>query len=240
MVAQDGSKNHFLFLCLKNRQPQYQEAINGLSHEVHFVDTLDALLHKCIGSPPTGVLVDLATTMRIGISAMLPIHNLNMSWPIMRCNIASDSSVKVMHWSNTESTDLAETLDTISADADSWSNLDSQRTYIRVDATCRIKIHSSKIETPSIGNITNMSTGGSLVVTYDPPPMGETVQLEFIDLSDQPVQCEAETIWASRWEDSLKLPGVGFSYNVDKLDPVFKKVATDFLFNNFVRNNLKK
>ena len=240
MVEANGSKSRFLFLCLKNRQPQYQAAMDEVGHDIHFVDNLDALLHQCIGSPPTGVLVDLATTMRIGISAMLPIHNLNMSWPIMRCNIASDSSVKVMHWSHNESSDLSSTLDSVSAESSLWTNPNSQRTYIRVDAISRIKIHSDKLETPSVGNITNMSTGGSLVVTYEPPPAGETVRLEFMDLADQTMECEAKTIWARRWEDGLKLPGVGFSFDEQNLDPLFKKAATDFLFNNFIRKNLKK
>ncbi len=236
MTTKKHSKRPFIFFCLKGRQAKYQQSVAKLSQEILFVSVPDLLIQSIIERPPAGVLVDIVSGMRIGTKNMIPIYNLNLHWPVLRCNISSNGSAVAMDIGRNKGVSLSEAVNAISSGDSSWFNSAFKRNTIRIAVPFRVKIFKQGGDSWNLGNIMNLCHNGSLVHTCDPPKPGERVSLEIMDLSEKPTKCAARTVWARRWEESVQLPCAGFSFDQESFDPCFKKSMADLIFHSFKEN----
>jgi hypothetical protein len=230
METKSPVRGRFIFLCLKERQSMYKPSVSSLLHEVFFVDGLDPLVRYCIEEPPSGVLVDVVSGMRIGTDKMIPVYNLNPYWPVIRCNISSQGSARII---GNQDEPLSQALDAIAHGDPPGHNPNFQRRAIRIAVPLRVRILPGNKDNWRPGNISSLCASGCLVITYNLPQPGEAVHLEILDMSDNPQKCEAKTVWTRRWEDSAQLPCAGFSFGPDTVSPCFKRALADFLFDSF-------
>jgi Tfp pilus assembly protein PilZ len=235
MEKKNEIKGRFILLCLKERAPKYDPVLSGISHEIIIVDNIELLIRNCIAEPPDGALIDMVSGARIGASNMALLDNLNMDWPIIRCNVSADGSVRVMHKEFDQSPMLSQALDSIVKKASVKETPQSKCRHIRIKIRCRVRLLVPKDGKWRMANVLNLSMGGAFIHTYDPPQIGETVLLEFRDLVVNPLKCQAQVAWVRRWEDSDRFPGVGVAFQTNTFEPGLQKALEDFLVNSFFK-----
>ncbi|MBI5186948.1 MAG: PilZ domain-containing protein [Nitrospinae bacterium] len=235
MEKKNEIKGRFIILCLKERQPKYDRVLAGLLHEIILVESMEPLVRFCIETPPSGVLIDMASGARIGSSEMAILDNLKVTWPIIRCNVSADGSVRVMHKELEKTPLLPQALDFIVQRVHNKEAKHLGARHIRINVRCRTRFQVPDDGNWRPGNVLNLSMGGAFILTHDPPQIGEPVLLEFLDLFDSPLKCSAKTAWVRRWEESDKLPGVGVAFQAETFEPGLKKALEDFLVKSFFK-----
>lgn len=223
----------FILLCAKERQSKYESILKDLPHEVVLMDAYEPLVRRCIESPPTAVLVDMVTGTRLGSIKIASLDALNAYWPVVRCNTAASGSVNVMHRDSQKSDPLPETLDAIHRGDPSWEVSNSRGRYIRVAAQGRVRMKIKGDASWLPGNLVNLSMGGAFVLTYEPPASGVGIFLEFIDLQETPLRCEAQIVWTRQWKDGPQLPGIGVELDPAALAPQLRQVLLEYLVDSF-------
>ncbi|MBF0274686.1 MAG: PilZ domain-containing protein [Nitrospinae bacterium] len=230
-------KNNFLFLCEGYRQENYHDTLGNYKDEIVFYQDIDKLLHHCIEKPPNAVFVDLKTSMRNTSNSLLnTLYRLNMNWPVLRCNMGGDGSASVMSIKGEDNGEsLSEVIKNIMNNDPDWSISKINRIFMRADVTCRIQMHKVGEKKWGLGNITSLSSGGSYVISYDPPDIGETIRLKIMDISSTPIDCKGEVKWVRRWDEGTQLPGVGLTFDRRSFTSPHKKALVEFLFNSLTK-----
>jgi len=226
MEKTDKSDQYFVFLCLRKRQPAYETIVKGLPYRITFVDTLEDLLRQCIKKPPVGLFIDILTSLRFGAANIMPIDNMGMLWPVMRCNITSNGSTLVLCMDTPQRDSLPNALAALSNDDPLWHNPKHKRLDIRININFRARIRRLDSDKWEIANGLNVSMGGAFLHTYSLPEIGEEVELELLDLADFPINCKATVRWTRGWGDNTLLPGIGLAFNMDTSEFALAELLT--------------
>lgn len=227
------TQGRFILLCAKERQSKYKSILKDLPQEVVLMDAYEPLVRRCIESPPATILVDMVTGTRLGSIKMASLDTMNAYWPVVRCNVAADGSVNVMHHDSNKSDPLPETLDAIHRGDSSWQVSNSRGRYIRVAAQGRVRIKIKGDTAWLPGNLINLSMSGTFVLTYEPPASGVGVSLEFIDLQETPLRCEGQVVWARQWKEGPQPPGIGVEFDPSAIAPHFRQVLLEYIVDSF-------
>lgn len=220
--------NSFYFLCLEKRQPAYKLITSQLEYKMIYIDTLEELIKKCVEAPPTGLFIDILTSLRFGASNIMPIDNLGMCWPVMRCNITSNGSTLVLCMDTPKRDTLQNAMKALSNGEEGWSNPHNERQYIRMKIKYRTKIKdkNSNDGTWIEANGRNISAVGTFVHTYDIFPNGTTLEIELHDIFENPVKAECTVLWSRQWSDSTSLPGMGVAFNQKTIGKEIERILT--------------
>lgn len=232
-------RGNFVVFCLKNHQPKYRSEVSHLPHEVVFADTLETLVREITDVPPSAVLMDQAAESQAGKDLLAPFYRLAMRWPVLKSAVAKNDSIQVTALDGIKAAPVAQAFDGITKADPAWVNPSLIRCYLRQEVPCRARIMGKKDGDWVLGNIRNLSMGGSFVATINPPEPGKIVLLEIWDLGERPLRCKTKASWVRLWEDSVQLPGVGLSFGHGLMGLKFKETLLDFLTRSFLRNNLK-
>ena len=218
----------FYFLCLEKRQPAYKLITSQLEYKMVYIDTLDDLITKCIEHPPVGLFIDILTSLRFGASNIMPIDNLSMSWPVMRCNITSSGSTLVLCMDTPKRDTLQNAMKALINNDKSWVNPKNDRNHIRMKIRHRIRLREkgkdNKEWIPANGR--NISTVGSFIHTYHTFQKNTTLEVELLDLGQEPIITECKVLWARSWDDTMHLPGIGVTYLEEDIQRQIKEVLT--------------
>lgn len=220
------TKSVFYFLCIEKRQSAYQLITSDIGYEVIYVDTLEDLLRKCIDEPPRGVFIDILTSLRFGATNIMPIDNLAMSWPIMRCNITSNGSTLVLCMDTPKRDTLPNALKSLFKNEEGWNNPLHKRTFIRMGIHFRIRIRPAGTDTWTLANGRNIATDGAFIHTYDEFQPRTDIDVEISDLTDKPLVCKGRVMWKRTWDESTALPGIGVQFYSDTVQMQLKKILS--------------
>lgn len=216
----------FYFLCLEKRQPAYKLITSNLEHNVVYIDTLEELVKRCIEVPPAGLFIDILTSLRFGAANIMPIDNLGMSWPVMRCNITSNGSTLVLCMDTPKRDTLPNALAAITKGEAGWFNPKNERKHIRMKIRSRTRIRLVGTDNWQESNGRDLSVVGAYIHTYNLLTPGSTVEVELLDLYENPLKSEATVLWTRRWDESMHLPGVGLAFTDETIQDQLKQVLT--------------
>lgn len=239
MKSPKKTRGHFVVFCVKKYQPKYRSEVGHLPHDVIFMETLETLVREITDVPPSALLMDQATESLVGKDLASPLYRLAMKWPVLKSVVGKEDSIQVTALDGIKIAPITEAFDDIAKADPAWVNPALKRCYLRQEIPCRARIMGKKDGDWILGNIRNLSMGGSFVGTFNPPEPGKIVLLEIWDLGERPLRCKAKASWVRRWEDSVQLPGVGLSFGHGQMGLKFKETLLDFLTRSFLRNNLK-
>jgi hypothetical protein len=220
-------ESNFVFLCIRKRQPAYEAIIKGLPYHITFVDTLEELLRQCIKKPPLGLFIDILTSLRFGANNIMPIDNMGMIWPIMRCNITSNGSTLVLCMDTPQRDSLPNALQALINNDPLWHNAKNKRLDIRININFRARFRRENSEKWEICNGLNISKGGAFLHTYFPLQIGEHLELELKDLADTPIICNASVRWTRIWDNTTMLPGAGVMFHTDSSEFALAEILTN-------------
>lgn len=220
------TKDLFYFLCLEKRQAAYQLITSDLGYEVIYIDTLEDLMRKCIDEPPRGVFIDILTSLRFGATNIMPIDNLAMSWPIMRCNITSNGSTLVLCMDTPKRDTLPNALKGLFKGEAGWNNPLHKRTYIRMGIHFRARLRVSGEEKWLLANGRNIATDGAFIHTYDDFQPRTEIEVEIIDLTEKPLLCKGKVMWRRSWDETTALPGIGVQFYSDTVQANLKSILS--------------
>lgn len=220
------TKAVFYFLCIEKRQSAYKLITADIGYDVVYVDTLEELLRKCIDEPPRGVFIDILTSLRFGATNIMPIDNLAMSWPIMRCNITSNGSTLVLCMDTPKRDTLPNALKSLFKGDEGWINPLHKRKYIRMGIRFRVRIKPAGTDKWILANGRNIATDGAFIHTYDDFQPRTDIDVEIADLTDKPLTCKGKVMWKRTWDESTALPGIGVQFYSDTVQANLKKILS--------------
>lgn len=232
------AKGKFYFFCEKERKPYYQQILKVSHHEIIFFNSINQLVKEIISTPPFALLIDIPSSIKVGMEHMAFFNNLPVVWPIVRCNMTTNGFAFATCDSPPRRDPLPSALNAIARGDDSWSSKSFTRKYLRLDMGCRMRIKKEEQNIWRRGNTLNVSAGGFFAVTYDPPEKGSIVEIELQDLSKNTITCKGKTMWSRSWESTNKLPGVGIALLDGAINDEFKealrqpKVTRQFIHDN--------
>lgn len=205
-----GAHDYFLILCQAARQPAYRALLAERPYEVRFVDSPELLLAHCVAHPPLGLLVDMLTSARMGPELLVATLNLGVTWPVMRVTLIDEQEARVLCFDPPCAGELLESLDEIAAGDPAWKHGTHHRRFVRLMLNSRVRFRSTTSEVWQRANSLNVSTGGVFLLTLEPPPVGERIELEILDLTAQPERMFGTVVHVNTWADAPDdLPGVG-------------------------------
>jgi len=229
----------FYFLCLDKRQPSYKIIIANIKEKVVFIDTLEELVKRCIELPPKGVFIDILTSLRFGAQNIMPIDNLGMQWPVMRVNITSSGSTLVLCMDTPKRDTLPVAITALAAQDPEWVNKDHKREHIRLKLRHRVRMKRSNSETWYRCNGRNIGVDGIFVHTYDEIALGDTVDIEILDLVNTTITCKGIVHWHRQWDAGIKLPGVGVQFVIDTVNyPIYEILTRQENIKGFLSGKL--
>ena len=213
--------NHFILLCSERRQKAYSEAVSSAEYPVEVVPSPEEALRACVRNPPLAVIVDMVTGMRAGNAntSLLALYNLELDWPVLRGTAKKNEPVMVLSTSPQISAPFCEGLLAIARNDPEWGRRESSRKFIRQEIQCRARVQLMNNSDWLVGTVTEMSTGGCFIVTYEPLPVDSSLRVEIRDLTDPPIIIEAKVVWTRNWDDSVKLPGMGLHFGSGAAPP---------------------
>lgn len=237
--AINKQKGRYYFFCDKDRKNYYQQMLKTTIHEIIFFNSINLLVKEIISNPPSALLIDIPSSIRVGLEHMSFFNNLPVIWPIVRCNITTNGFAFATCDSPPRRDPLPAALNAIARGDESWSSKNFTRKYLRLDLGCRIKIKKEDQNIWRRGNTLNISAGGFFAVTYDPPEKGSIVEIELQDLAKTPIICKGKTMWSRSWESTSKLPGVGIAL-LDSADNIEFKDALrqPRVIRHFIQGNM--
>lgn len=233
------ARGTFYFFCEKDRKSFYQQILKISQHDVIFFNSINQLVKEIISNPPSALLIDIPSSIKVGMEHMAFFNNLPVIWPIVRCNITTNGFAFATCDSPPRRDPLPAALNAIARGDESWSSKSFTRKFLRLDLGCRIKIKKEDQNIWRRGNTLNISAGGFFAVTYDPPEKGSIVEIELQDLSSNPITCKGKTMWSRSWEATSKLPGVGISLLDGAINKDFKEALRQpKVIRNFIQDNM--
>lgn len=220
MGSLKADKKHFLFLCSQERKKIYQDALSAsnYSFDVVFIETIEELLAQCLKQPPSAILMDIVTKMRIGPEDMKIVDNLGVCWPLMICNVNPDGQVQAISLALSKQDSFISALTAIVEDDPDWKNPVCKRRFVRIELNSRVLIKKENRDCWEKANVLNISMGGLFAVTYADYNMGDNVDMRILDLKEKPIECKGKIVWVRCWDKSVMLPGVGVDFS-DHLTP---------------------
>ena len=229
----------FYFLCLDKRQPSYKIILANVKEKVVFIDTLEELVKRCIELPPKGVFIDILTSLRFGAQNIMPVDNLGMQWPVMRVNITSNGATLVLCMDTPKRDTLPNAIAALVSQDPEWVNREHKREHIRMKIRYRIRIRKEGSDVWMKCNGRNLGVDGLFVHTYDDLAIGDTVELELMDLVNTTITCKAIVMWQRTWESGLKLPGVGVKFILDTVSyPIYELLTRPENIKGFLSGKL--
>jgi hypothetical protein len=211
----------FYFFCSKNRQDFYKLAIDRIGYHVVFFTSIKELVRISLGIPPTAVLLDIQTCIKAGLSETDLLHNLLVTWPILRCTVTQNLFVTASSNNPPYRGTLDDAIYEMIKNFDAWKNPAYNRHHVRLDVECRMKIRRADLKCWARANCQNISSGGFFAVTYDPPEKGCDVEIQLHDLADDTITFTAKSMWVRRWDDSTQLPGLGIAIETGAAHPAY-------------------
>jgi len=222
MTQNDSLSSTFYFLCNRARFHAYEHFFIETGLEVRAFETVEDIIRECIMEPPAAVLIDIQTGIRLGSPSLLPLDNMQVLWPILRCNVTKDGFAVAVNVNPPRRDSLSNAICAIARNDHQWMNPAFGRRHIRINTECRVRLRDKKSTIWYRGNCINISVGGFFAITYNPPNSGERIEVEILDLLDIPILSEAVAIWSRSWESGVKLPGAGIKFDPDKTDPALR------------------
>lgn len=213
-----GAAGHFLLLCATERRAPYAAVFERLQYDVTWVDNAPDLLLHCMCAPPQAVLIDTASSARIGAASINPLLRLQMAWPVLRCTPRADGVVNVMCTERDRHGPLVDVLRAIIAREPGW-HVSWGRRYLRVAMPCRARLLRDGEDQWLPANCQDISLTGMFVITYAEYNAGDPLKVEIRDICAEPMPLKGYVSWCRRWEDGVLLPGVGVGFHVDTMPP---------------------
>jgi hypothetical protein len=229
MTESSSFGDYFVFVCVPERQAQYEKVFQSLPRKIVVVNDVLQLLSRCIEEPPRAVLLDAASSARIGAALVNPLLALQTTWPILRCSLRPDGVVYAMCATSDRRGTLNEALDAIIAGDPGWSPR-WKRQDLRINVSCRARLRLEGEDRWRPGNCLDISRGGAFVVSYDSHAVGAPLEFELWDLLDEPTCMHGRVMRLRPWEESPKLPGVGLSLDPATVPADLSRVLAVTLF----------
>lgn len=227
MDNNNHNNGRFYFLCLKDRRVIYGSIIANTPYQFVFFDHPEDLVKQCLGDPPLAILIDIQTSIRIGTTSLNILENLYVMWPILRCSISKSGFALASCSTPAKRENLNSALDAIARGDKSWFNRKYNRKHIRLDIPCRMRIRKLGNKIWCRGNCLNISSGGFFAVTYDPPEKNSVVEIQLLDLTDEPISFRAKAVWSRKWDDTQQLPGSGIAISADDCTDEFRQALSN-------------
>jgi Tfp pilus assembly protein PilZ len=227
MEHKDNPSSVFYFLCNRTRFKAYEHFFIEADLDVRASDSVEDIIRECIMEPPSAVLIDIQTGIRLGSASLHPLDNMQVLWPILRCNVTKDGFAVAVNVNPPRRDSLSNAINAIARNDRQWMNPAFGRKHLRVNTECRVRLRNKKSTIWYRGNCINISSGGFFVITYNPPAAGEEIEVEIMDLLDIPILSEAVAVWSRSWESSVKLPGAGIKFDPDRTDPALRYALAD-------------
>lgn len=219
--------DYFLCLCSQERQPQLAAICAQRSHPIEFVERIEDVLVKALLHPPQGLILEIATAIRVGAERMSKFLNLGVSWPVMRCALTADGDAKVMCFEPPRGELLLSALDAIAARDEAWRHPRFRRRHLRLHIKGRVRLRTSSDDRWLHGSLSGISCGGCFVVmTSDAPAVGEEIELELVDFEPVPQRLRAVVSWRRNWADSMEMPGIGVEFRPASVTDEFRSYIT--------------
>lgn len=222
MIYADPLPPYFLGLCSPDHQALLAAKCAEATQRVEFAESVEDLLARGLVRPPLGLILEIATVVRIGAERMSKFLNLGVAWPVMRCAIAPDGEIRVMCFEPPHGEPLVDALRGIASGDPSWKHPRFHRTHLRLEMPGRVRLRLLEEERWRHGNLLDIGCGGCFVaMTSDTPPVGSELWLEMIDFAPEPQRVRGTVIRARSWEESIELPGVGIEFDPETIGPAF-------------------
>lgn len=238
-IFSNRAKGKFYFFCEKDRKTFYQQLLKTSHHEVIYFNSINVLIKEIISTPPSALLIDIPSGIKVGLEHMTFFNNMPVIWPIVRCNITTNGFAFATCDSPARRDPLQSAMNAIARGDESWTNRSFNRKFLRLDMGCRIRIKKDDQNIWRRGNTLNISAGGFFAVTYDPPEKGSIVEIELKDLDNVPIICQGRTMWSRTWDESNKLPGVGIALLDGAVNTDFiKALRQPKVIRQFIQDNM--
>ena len=207
----ENINNTFYFLCMQSKRHAYDHIIKSSPYNFVFFSDPKELVRLSLGAPPTAILIDIPTSIKLGTINLRLLENLYVIWPIIRCTINQSGFAIATSIHPPRRENLISALKSITAGDTSWNNKQYHRRHLRLNIPCRMKIRKLGNKVWCRGNCLNISSGGFFAVTYDPPGVNIIIEMQLLDLTTNPLNLKAHAVWSRQWENTNQLPGSGIS-----------------------------
>lgn len=228
----DEKDRQVLILCEENLRPLYALQIGNLDEEhpleFQFTSTPLAFTLRCLQTSPVVGLIDLTSVIRGKTEQMNRLFEFRVSWPVLRCNLGSDGKGKLMRTNPPLTGDFQESLIEMTSGSSAWNLSDQTRAHLRSVVRCRALIQggSEKDKVQRV-NVQNISRGGCLILTGEPPPLGAEIQIEIADLPPGPATLDARVVWSWQWQNTTEVPRAGLEFRRQQLPDEFLEALGD-------------
>jgi hypothetical protein len=228
MVYPDSHPPYFLCLCSIEHRAALAAKCAEAGQDVEFVDQVEDLLLRGLERPPLGLILEIATVVRVGAERMSKFLNLDVSWPVMRCALAPDGEARIMCFEPAHGEPLVDAMRGIASGDPAWKHPRFHRLYLRLEIPGRVRLCLRDEARWRLGNLLDISCGGCFIaMTSDAPPLGSELSLELVDFTPEPQLVRGTVIRVRPWEESLELPGIGVEFDPLTIGPAFRRYLTE-------------
>jgi hypothetical protein len=178
--------------------------------EVMVATSVLSLIDLLASHPVCGIAVDVPSLVRASAQGKQLISDVSEIYPLVRLNWAPGKEVTAMG-NRFLATRKASVQEFVRA-----CRLFSPRTMRRHGRVAKVmnlrwQVVSGMAGEWARGFTMDVSPGGCFVCTFDPPPIGAIVRLEYLENENSP-PADGRVTWNVQWGEMLRPPGFGCSF----------------------------
>ncbi len=206
-MSAEETDSGFVILCAGEREALYLN--HKTTHRLRVAHNVEEAFAEVMRLSPHGLIVDMLSATRAPPEAIRALHQLNLTWPVLRATVHSATHIEISATMPDRRGAFPACLDDIAQ----WKNPAFQRDVLRLPLRCRARFRVDDAPWQR-STCLDISPSGCFIHAFDFPPIGAHIDIDLRDIKEDPLALLGQVVWSRGWNESPRLPGIGV-----QLDP---------------------